>query len=257
MRSALDLVNYDTSASASEDGVAERNAAVSTEIPALLKRNIVATSDEFRAPLGKGNVAERGVAISDEILALLGKNNLADQTSTNDLNNELAQIWTKILQEGLSLEVLTTILSKYSPLSNLSIATAPELNLEILSALTEQHKQLYLRLAKRQDQMGAALVAIGKALTILLEKVERAHIRVSVEWLSDAGRLISDIHHQESTCRRNLVSVDVDKQLRGTLTNITVTLGQNFGDRLKAAREMKKYRQASSLNQLLPDLPLR
>ncbi|CAH2000058.1 unnamed protein product [Acanthoscelides obtectus] len=91
-----------------EDGVAERNVAVSTEIPALLERNIVATSDEFRAPLGKGNVAERDVAISDEILALLGKNNLADQTSTNDLKNELVQSWSKILQEGVSPQVLTT-----------------------------------------------------------------------------------------------------------------------------------------------------
>ncbi|CAH2004072.1 unnamed protein product [Acanthoscelides obtectus] len=133
-----------------EDRVAERNVAVSTEIPALLERNIVATSDEFPAPWGK--------------------------TILPDLNNELAQIWSKILQESLSPEVLTTILSKYSPLSNLSIATAPKLNLEILSVLTEQHKQRDLRLAKRQDQMGAALVAIGKALTILLEKGE-GHIQ--------------------------------------------------------------------------------
>ncbi|CAH1976833.1 unnamed protein product [Acanthoscelides obtectus] len=190
-------------------GVAERNVAVSTEIPAILERNTVATSDEFRAPLGKDNVAERDVAISDEILALLGKNNLADQTSRNDLNNELAQIWSKILQEGLSPEVLTTILSKYSPLSNLSTATAPKLNLEILSVLTEQHKQQDLRLVKLQDQMGAALVAIGKALIIHLEKGEGAHTRILVESLSN---------------------VTVDGWL----------FGQNLGDRLKAAREMEK-----------------
>ncbi|CAH2000307.1 unnamed protein product [Acanthoscelides obtectus] len=64
-----------------------------------------------------------------------------------------------------------------------------------------------------------------------------------VGWLSDAGRLISDIHHEESTCRRNLVSVDVDKQLRGTQTNVTVDgwlFVQNLGGRLKAAREMEK-----------------
>ncbi|CAH2008590.1 unnamed protein product [Acanthoscelides obtectus] len=91
--------------------------------------------------------------------------------------------------------------------------------------------------------MGAALVAIGKAPRILLEKGEGAHTRVLVECLSDAGRLISDIHHEESTCRRNLVSVSVDKQLRGTLSNVSVDgwlFGQNLGNRVKAAREMEK-----------------
>ncbi|CAH1981695.1 unnamed protein product [Acanthoscelides obtectus] len=244
------LVNYDTSSSGPENNLAERNVAISD---GTLERNIVAECDVAERSVAERSVAERSVAecsvaersvaISDEILRLLGKNSVDDQASTKDINSELVQIWSHILQEGLDSEVLATICKKYSPPTNLSLANAPKLNSEVLSVLTEQHKQRDLKLSKRQDQMGAALVAIGKALTILLEKGEGAHTRVLVECLSDAGRLISDIHHEESTCRRNLVSVSVDKQLRGTLSNVSVDgwlFGQNLGDRVKAAREMEK-----------------
>ncbi|CAH2008482.1 unnamed protein product [Acanthoscelides obtectus] len=145
------LVNYDTSSSGPENNLAERNVAISD---GTLERNNVAECDVAERSVAECSVAERSVAISDEILKLLGKNSVDDQASTKDINSELVQIWSHILQEGLDSEVLATICKKYSPPTNLSLANAPKLNSEVLSVLTEQHKQRDLKLSNRQDQMG-------------------------------------------------------------------------------------------------------
>ncbi|KAJ8927561.1 hypothetical protein NQ314_019956 [Rhamnusium bicolor] len=61
--------------------------------------------------------------------------------------------------------------------------------------------------------------------------------------LSDAGRMLAEVHHAESESRRNLVSVDINRQFKDTLTNVSVDgwlFGENLEDRVQAAKALER-----------------
>lgn len=66
-------------------------------------------------------------------------------------------------------------MEKYPSPVNLHLAAkrfifAPKLNMEALNILSDQHLKRDQRLSKIQNQMGAALTAIGTTLTTLLQE---------------------------------------------------------------------------------------
>lgn len=159
------------------------------------------------------------------------------------MNGQVAHIWLSILQQGLGADTTLELLKKYPAAGNLQLAAAPKLNSEVCSVLSEQHRERDRRMFNLQEQTGAALTAVGKALTMLLQGNGAESTRPLIEMLSDAGRLLADTHHEQSQCRRTLASADVGNQFRATLTDVAVDgwlFGSNLGERVKAARELEK-----------------
>ncbi|KAJ8938677.1 hypothetical protein NQ314_011378 [Rhamnusium bicolor] len=181
--------------------------------------------------------------IEPDILTLLGKTTELNEDKSEDINEEFAPIWRQILQRRLDSETTTKLIKKYPPSENLSLAAAPRLNPEVVSVMNEQHRQRDQRLSSLQHQLGAAITAVGKVLTVILENRGEAINPELVEFLSHAGRLFCDIHHEDSRCRRTLVSSSIDKNFRATLTDVSVDgwlFGSNLGERVKAARDLEK-----------------
>lgn len=91
--------------------------------------------------------------------------------------------------------------------------------------------------------MGAALVAIGLTLTTVLEKPEEVNRDELVKQLSDAGKLLSDLHCQLSTARRSFVIPVVDKSYKTVLEESkvdTYLFGEKLATKMKEAKVLKK-----------------
>lgn len=81
----------------------------------------------------------------------------------------LADRWPVILLSGLSTATVEQLRQKYPTPNNCVALAAPKLNAEILASANQATIQRDNRLVVIQHQVGAALSAVGKALSELLQ----------------------------------------------------------------------------------------
>ena len=101
--------------------------------------------------------------------------------------------------------------------------------------------------AQAQYQLGVALSALGKSMTRMLvpakdTKPDQAQVEI-FEGISDAGRLLADLHHNFSHTRRVFITPNL-KQLAVNVTGEVkideYLYGKEFSDKLKAAKEVER-----------------
>lgn len=180
--------------------------------------------------------------LNKEVLNLLGEDVTTDITAGPSIQKDLASRWTGILKNGVSDEERTKLIKKYPVPENCPLIAPPKLNLAVASAISESVTRRDTRIATLQGQLGAAISAIGSVITILLKKEEGENLS-HVENLSDACRLLADMHHSESTSRRDLASYDLNKSLKETLNNVPVDgwlFGENLEERVKASKSIAR-----------------
>lgn len=157
----------------------------------------------------------------------------------------IASRWENILKQGLDGDTRSNLLGKYPPIGNCPLVEAPKLNLEVKASINELVLRRDARLGAIQNQIGASLGAIGKALTILVGQEKEGvagNIRL-IELLSDAGRLLADVHQSETEARRALVASNLNKKVKDTLINTSRDewlFGKNLSDRVKDAKALEK-----------------
>nr|CAH7759782.1 unnamed protein product [Callosobruchus chinensis] len=92
----------------------------------------------------------------------------------------------------------------------------PQLNKVVNQAISESVARRDERLASLQRQLGASLPAIELVISDML-KVGEGSSKEYIEKLSDAERLIADLHHAQSTSRKQLVSLNLNKDWKEAL----------------------------------------
>jgi hypothetical protein len=160
------------------------------------------------------------------------------------LQADLATRFQKILLEGLKKETKEELIKKYPFPKNVPLAKGPALNPEIAAMLNEVCKQRDKRLLTKQDQLGKAISALGKALTGLLKKTP--DIPDIIRTLNDAGMLLSDSHFAETDTRRSVIMPLIDKSFTDSLKNRKRDIflfGEKLGDLVKDSRGLKKTGQ--------------
>ncbi|XP_060522519.1 uncharacterized protein LOC132699687 [Cylas formicarius] len=146
---------------------------------------------------------QRSGSLEPEILSLIG-----DEGGNNkDSGPPIQQNVINIAQKGLHPEKRKNLLTKYTCPENGMGLRPPKLNTVVKEATTEAVQTRDHRLSNLQAQIASCLSAIGLVVTDLLK----------AQKLSDAGRLLSDIHNRETISRRNLVSMNLNKDLKKTL----------------------------------------
>lgn len=64
-----------------------------------------------------------------------------------------------------------------------------------------------------------------------------------IKLVSDAGKLLLDFHQTQSVTRRELIAINLRKDLKDTLTNVSSDgwlFGDKLFDRIKAAKELER-----------------
>nr|CAH7741145.1 unnamed protein product [Callosobruchus chinensis] len=90
------------------------------------------------------------------------------------------------------------LLGKYTPPKNCPLIKGPHLNPEVKTAISEAVYKRDQRLRTLQHQIGAGLTCIGTVLSLVLQE-EGGGNRRYIELLSDAGKLLADIHRRHSS----------------------------------------------------------
>lgn len=176
------------------------------------------------------------------ILALLGDEKPSPEILGPDLHVDLATRWSFALQSGLSEDSVTSLMKKYPPAANCILLKGPRLNPEVASAINDQVARRDSNLLSLQDHIGAALSALGQLATALVSE-EGGPKHSYIELASDASRLLLAFHHKYSVIRRDLLVLNLRKDLKDTLTNVSADgwlFGKNLGERIKASKDIEK-----------------
>lgn len=113
--------------------------------------------------------------------------------------------------------------------------------------LVETCKLRDRRILTKQDQLGKALTAVGKALSCLLKK--SPDIPDVIRTLNDASKILADSHYAESDTRRSVILPLIDKTLSEPFKDRKrdhYLFGEKLGELVKDSRGIKKTGQLIS-----------
>lgn len=180
--------------------------------------------------------------LDEAVLAILGVDTALSKEKPALLQKDIAVSWTTILQRGLPEDERASLLTKYPIPENCSLLEAPRLNPEVQSVSREVVGRRDKKLVDLQNQIGTALSALGQLLTQLLGVDSNKNMAL-IQLASDASRILLDFHYKQSISRRELISLDLKKEAKQTLSNSHVDgwlFGDKLGERLKATKEVER-----------------
>lgn len=179
--------------------------------------------------------------LDSEILTALGASTSEGPEYGEKIHENLAQLWLPLLKKGLSKEDKEKLLKNHLVPQNCNLLQAPKLNPEISAAIADSARNRDRKLVSSQQQLGAGITAINRAMDLLLGK-ELDKIRV-IKHLSDACRILSDLHYRESQARIKLITPSLDK----SFLNITqdtcrdeTLFGTKLSEKIKASKTIEK-----------------
>ena len=181
--------------------------------------------------------------LNQAVLSILGYELSPAKNLTPPFQKEVAISCTNVLQKGIIDDDRLSLINKYPSPENCPLLKAPQVNPEVLSVTREVVARRDGKISDLQNQIGAALTALGRAITSLLKDVDNEKNISLIQLLSDASRLLLDFHQKQSKTRRELISLDLKKEVRETLSNAQVDgwlFGEKLGDRLKGSKEMER-----------------
>ncbi|XP_063369866.1 uncharacterized protein LOC134658187 [Cydia amplana] len=162
----------------------------------------------------------------------------------DNIHEDIAKHFQHILLNGLKKEAKEELHKKYLFPKNVPFSKAPTLNPEIAAMLTEASRNRDNRILAKQQQIGKALLGLGKAMNSLLKK--EPNIAEAIRTLSDVGKLVADAHFAETETRRSVVIPLVDKSLIDPFKDRkrdSFLFGEKLGDLVKSSRGIKKTGQ--------------
>lgn len=113
---------------------------------------------------------EGNSTLDASILALLGNEQSSPESLGPHIHADLVTRWSFIVNKGLSEESVTTLMKKYPPAGNCTLLKGPRINPEVASVINEQVARRDSNLLTLQDQIGAALSALGQLATALISE---------------------------------------------------------------------------------------
>ncbi|XP_044594856.1 uncharacterized protein LOC123272220 [Cotesia glomerata] len=165
------------------------------------------------------------------------------------LHSSLSVRWKHWTANGVPKQEMEDLLSKYARQEGLD---APKLNLEVSFNLGESAVKRDKFITENQKSVGSALSAVGSALSMLLEEDESIDKLVFVERLSDATKILSDLHFRLSESRKAFILPGMTKQSKDVLSTTKMDeflFGKNLSDKLKEARALDKLTQGMRYQQ--------
>lgn len=179
--------------------------------------------------------------LNADILLALGSKTSDEPEYGENIHDSLAQLWTPLLKKGMPKDDKEKILKGYLIPQNCTLLQAPKLNPEIAAAITESARNRDKKMHNIQQQLGSGITAINKALDLLIG--ENGDKLKTIKYLSDACRILSDLHHVETLARIKLVTPSLDKKfltvVQDTCRDDTL-FGNKLPEKIKASKTIEK-----------------
>ena len=180
--------------------------------------------------------------LDDDFIELLGDDDLEETIDGSPIDDVIAEKYSRIVKLGLPKAIKDKIFKKYPIPKNCMSLKAPLLNPEIKSLLgIGKKKDAYQ--AASQSQLGTAIGILGKALSDISKLAKSPETAGIFETVSDASRLLADMHHGISSTRRLFVMPTLDLKAKSIAQEAPIDVllfGDNFTEKLKAAKDVEK-----------------
>lgn len=93
-----------------------------------------------------------------------------------------------------------------------------------------------------QNTLGAAIYALSLALSLIFNDVNTPETEL-VSLLSDAGRMLSDVHYNVSVMRRAFIIPKVNRKVKDITEDLPIDrllFGEDLSSRMKATKDVEK-----------------
>lgn len=154
-------------------------------------------------------------------------------------------MWSPLLKNGLPKSDKEKLSNKYLIPQNCKLLQAPKLNLEISAAITENARAHDQNIVIAQQQLGKGVTAINRALDVLLIRDANCVIE-AIKYLSDACRLLCDLHYMETQTRIKFITPYLERSflniIKDTLRDETL-FGSNLSEKIKSSKITEKQSQ--------------
>lgn len=125
-----------------------------------------------------------------------------------DLHDTLANMWPSLLKKGLTKENKEKLLKQHLIPNNCKLLQAPKLNAEISAAVSDVVRGRDKKYVAVQQQLGQGIAAVNRGMEVLLKSDDKIQ---ALAYLSDAGRILSDLHNFFTKDRVKLITPSLDK----------------------------------------------
>ncbi|VEN53497.1 unnamed protein product [Callosobruchus maculatus] len=183
---------------------------------------------------------------------MLGDEPMISPVHGPPIHEAIVTRWTSVLKNGLGETAKQDLLQKHLAPENFNSLTVPQLNPEVSAALTAQLLRRDECLVHKQQVLAADISAVAQVLSSMLEEKEGGN-NPYIQSLSNAGRLLCHLHYSETITRKELIAINLNKDLRDTLSDAPINnflFGEALGDRVKAAKNLEK--SSEELKQVRP-----
>lgn len=187
--------------------------------------------------------------LEDDVLKIFGERLLPERVLAPEVNPHLAKIWEDIIKGGLPTEERKKLLTNFPPPKNCILMDPPKLNLEVKTALDNTIQKRDQRIVEKQEKITASLAGTIKAIEIILKSNSPEKTQL-LESLNSVMRLLTDLQHDETEIRRNLILKNIKASMKDTLKDSKSDqwlFGNELSEKLKTAKTLQK-----STNDLKP-----
>ncbi|VEN62220.1 unnamed protein product [Callosobruchus maculatus] len=191
-------------------------------------------------------------SLGSDLLQMLGDEPAISPVHGPPIHEAIVTRWTNVLKNGLDETAKQDLLQKHLAPENFKSLTVPQLNPEVSAALTAQLLRRDERLVHKQQVLAAGISAVAQVLSSMLEEKEGGNTPY-IQSLSNAGRLLCHLHYSETITRKELIAINLNKDLKDTLSDAPIDnflFGEALEDRVKAAKNLEK--SSEELKQVRP-----
>ncbi|XP_061710563.1 uncharacterized protein LOC133520206 [Cydia pomonella] len=175
--------------------------------------------------------------LPSDILEALGDPKGKEEIYGPKIPDEISKRWGRVLVDGLEKDVKQKLPEKHLIPDNFRLAKAPILNPEIISVLNESVRYRDKLLEKEQNQLGLGISELTNlASAVITENLDKVEI---LKKLSEASQIFLDLHHDQTTRRRKLITTTLDKKFVTIISDVkrdTYLFGANLGEKIKATK---------------------
>ncbi|XP_060807715.1 uncharacterized protein LOC132903429 [Amyelois transitella] len=181
--------------------------------------------------------------LDEDILGIFGEAPKEEVALGKPIHRDIASRWNDILAKGLTKEIKNNLIQGHLTPSNCELLIAPALNQEVKAALPEGLVKRDMAILQRQKDVGVAISALATATELVISNVNAESKQSILKPISDACRILCDIHHSQTRLRRNYVINSINTELKETLLETSrdkYLFGENLTDKLKTAKTIQR-----------------
>ncbi|XP_063387278.1 uncharacterized protein LOC134673245 [Cydia fagiglandana] len=194
-------------------------------------------NETVSADPGISTETDTSQTLPSDILEALGDPKGKEEIYGPKITDEISKRWGRVLVDGLEKDVKQKLPEKHLIPDNFRLAKAPILNPEIISVLNESVRYRDKLLEKEQNQLGLGISELTNlASAVIKENLDKVEI---LKKLSEASQIFLDLHHDQTTRRRKLITTTLDKKFVNIISDVkrdTYLFGENLGEKIKATK---------------------